>query len=332
MAYQNALNQFSNTMYANIFDTNVPAAGLNISGYTIAATGTDANISIYITPKGSNSVVISKIFVSAGNINGTVIGNSSPSTSVFTSSTADSFATSDIVTGLTIANQNITADGTATDIDVSVTPKGTGSVILPKVTISSGTINNTTVGTTIASTGRFTTVTSTARTPNAVAVYSTGGLLSEVGPLTNGQIVIGSTGVAPAASTITAGAGINITNGAGSITITATAAGVTYEEVTTPSKSMVTSYMYGANNAAGVEFTLPVTAGVGSIIQVIGIDGIWNILQNAGQSIHFGNQTTTIGVGGSIDSSEIGDCITMVCIVTDTEFRIISAVGNYVIN
>jgi hypothetical protein len=45
-----------------------------------------------------------------------------------------------------------------------------------------------------------------------------------VGPLTNGQLVIGSTGAAPQAQTLTAGSGIVIANGPGSITIS-TAAG-----------------------------------------------------------------------------------------------------------
>lgn len=39
--------------------------------------------------------------------------------------------------------------------------------------------------------------------------------------LTNGQLVIGSTGAAPVAASLTAGTGINITNGAGSITVSA---------------------------------------------------------------------------------------------------------------
>jgi hypothetical protein len=39
---------------------------------------------------------------------------------------------------------------------------------------------------------------------------------------TNGQLLIGSTGNAPVAATITAGAGISVTNGAGSITIAVT--------------------------------------------------------------------------------------------------------------
>lgn len=63
------------------------------------------------------------------------------------------------------------------------------------------------------------TVTISGQTPNAVPVFDTGGLISEVGPLTDGQLVIGSTGVLPVANTLTAGTGISVTNGAGSITL-----------------------------------------------------------------------------------------------------------------
>ena len=50
-------------------------------------------------------------------------------------------------------------------------------------------------------------------------VISSGGMLVEAGALTNGQIFIGSTGVAPVGATLTAGAGIGIVSGAGSITV-----------------------------------------------------------------------------------------------------------------
>jgi cytoskeletal protein RodZ len=54
------------------------------------------------------------------------------------------------------------------------------------------------------------------------------GLLASTAAPTNGQLLIGSTGVAPVAATLTAGSGISITNGAGQITIsTSTAAGAT---------------------------------------------------------------------------------------------------------
>ncbi len=44
-----------------------------------------------------------------------------------------------------------------------------------------------------------------------------------LGPLTDGQLIIGDTGSAPVLSTLTSGGGVIITNGAGSITISATA-------------------------------------------------------------------------------------------------------------
>jgi hypothetical protein len=59
---------------------------------------------------------------------------------------------------------------------------------------------------------------------NAVHYNAGGGTLGGVGPLTNGQLVVGSTGAAAQAQTLTAGFGIEITNGAGSITIAGTSA------------------------------------------------------------------------------------------------------------
>lgn len=55
--------------------------------------------------------------------------------------------------------------------------------------------------------------------------------------LTNGQLLIGSTGASPVPATITAGAGVTVTNGAGSITISAAGGlnGTTTTTNTTPS-------------------------------------------------------------------------------------------------
>jgi hypothetical protein len=59
---------------------------------------------------------------------------------------------------------------------------------------------------------------------NAVQVNAGSGSFGAVGPLTNGQLVIGSTGGAPQAANLTAGSGISITNGSGSITISGASA------------------------------------------------------------------------------------------------------------
>jgi hypothetical protein len=55
---------------------------------------------------------------------------------------------------------------------------------------------------------------------------SSGGAIVEAPALTNGQVLIGNTGNAPTAATLTAGSGVTITNGAGSITIASSASGV----------------------------------------------------------------------------------------------------------
>lgn len=63
------------------------------------------------------------------------------------------------------------------------------------------------------------------RTANTVAYYSTGGELGEIGPLTDGQIIIGSTGSAPVSAALTSTSGsVTITNGAGSINLETTKA------------------------------------------------------------------------------------------------------------
>jgi len=47
-----------NDVFALTFDTNVAAAGVTLSGTTLSADGTDANIPITITPKGTEAVTI----------------------------------------------------------------------------------------------------------------------------------------------------------------------------------------------------------------------------------------------------------------------------------
>lgn len=63
------------------------------------------------------------------------------------------------------------------------------------------------------------------QTLNAFAIGAgTAAAITWVGPLTNGQLMIGSTGNPPVPGTLTAGAGISITNGVGTITIAASGA------------------------------------------------------------------------------------------------------------
>ncbi|NHZ84352.1 MAG: hypothetical protein GWP19_00535 [Planctomycetia bacterium] len=112
------------------------------------------------------------------------------------------------LTGLTLVEvDNLRLDGntissTNVDGDINITPNGTGTIVQSKVDINSGTIDGTAIGVAAQSTGSFTTVTDTSRTQNAVAVYGTGGALSETALLTDNQVILGSTGNPPTLSTI----------------------------------------------------------------------------------------------------------------------------------
>ena len=144
----------------------------------------------------------------------------------------------------------------------------------------------------------------------------------------NGQIPIGSTGANPVLATLTAGAGISITNAAGSVTIATTGSGMGWEEVTDAAKNMAADVAYGANRGGGVVFTLPAAVGAGSRVEVVGMAGLWQIAQNAGQTVYIGNTNTTAGVGGSLTATDAGDCVELICITTDTAFRVFSMMGN----
>jgi len=153
-----------------------------------------------------------------------------------------------------------------------------------------------------------------------------------LGVATNGQLVIGSTGADPVLAVLTAGAGIGITNAAGSITIASTATGGMPWTETTVNAGMVVNNGYVANKGGLLTMTLPATAVIGNILAITGINTAvgWRIAQNANQRIHMGNLSSTIGVGGYIEATAIRDSAELVCVVAgaSTEWNVISSMGN----
>ena len=149
--------------------------------------------------------------------------------------------------------------------------------------------------------------------------------------LTNGQLAIGSTGADPSASTLTAGTGVSITNGAGSITIAATGGGLTWTNVTGTSAAMAINNGYLANNAGLVTLTLPATAAQFSVIRVQGVGaGGWAIAQNASQQILIGSAATTAGVTGSLASTNANDAVELLATTggSSTVWSVQSSMGN----
>ena len=79
-----------------------------ISNTASTITGLTTNGDITITPNGTGEVVLSKVNIAAGEIDGTAIGANSASTGAFTSITA---------TGNATISGNLTVNGTTTTID-----------------------------------------------------------------------------------------------------------------------------------------------------------------------------------------------------------------------
>lgn len=177
---------------------------------------------------------------------------------------------------------------------------------------------------------------------NSNATLSDAGVLSLALPLpvgsgglgitstpTNGQIPIGNGSTYTAATITSTGGTITVTNGAGSINLESVATGITWNSVAGTSQALVKLNGYINANAAATSFSLPVTAAVGDSYRIAGYGaGGWTITQNAGQSIYLGNLTTTVGVGGSLASTNAHDCVEIICVVANNEFQVISSMGN----
>lgn len=162
---------------------------------------------------------------------------------------------------------------------------------------------------------------------SSVIVTNSSGVASGVGPLADGQLIIGSSGNTPVAATLTAGTNITITNAAGAITINSTASGggMSWSNVTGTSQAMAVNTGYIANNAGLVTFTLPSTAAVGSIVAIQGAGA-------GGWSISLSGQTVVLNSGSastSVSSSQQYDVIYLMCIVADTTWAYNSGFGNY---
>lgn len=90
---------------------------------------------------------------------------------------------------------------------------------------------------------------------------------------------------------------------------------------------------YVSTSSDLVTFALPISGiPAGSKFRIAGFgEGGWKITQNANQSIHFGNQNTTVGVGGYLASTNAKDAVEIVCVVANTTFSVISSIGNITI-
>jgi len=117
-------------------------------------------------------------------------------------------------------------------------------------------------------------------------------------------------------------------NGSAWVPVTLSSGGLTWTIVTADG-AMSPSNGYIANKGTLLTMSLPTTCATGTIIRLSGMNaGLWKISQAAGQSIKFGNQSTTAGTGGYLASVLTYDAVELICIVANTTWMVISSVGN----
>ena len=154
--------------------------------------------------------------------------------------------------------------------------------------------------------------------------------ITQLGVASNGQLPIGSAGADPVLATLTAGTGISITNGAGSITITSTGGGLTWTVITANQTAAVNNG-YFCNKAGTLALALPSVSAVGDTIRVTNENTALGVqfTQAAGQQILIGNTNTTLGATGTLTSSAVGDTLEIVCYTANTIWRTTSMIGNW---
>jgi hypothetical protein len=140
--------------------TSAVAVGVNLNGNTLAADGTDTNIDINITPKGTGRTVVGALSATSPRV---VTGVNDTNGNELLKVTA----TASAVNELTLANAatgsgpTLSATGDDTNIDINITPKGTGEVNITKVDIDDGAIDGTTIGANAVATIKGSTVLAT---------------------------------------------------------------------------------------------------------------------------------------------------------------------------
>ena len=160
-----------------------------------------------------------------------------------------------------------------------------------------------------------------------VVVGDASNAIKTVAAMTNGQVLIGATGADPVPSTIGIGTGLSATGGPGAFSISVVGGGLTWVNVTV---SIILVINNGFNVTSGaVVLTLPAAAAQHSIIRIVLSGGTsFSVAQGAGQSIRIGSNVSTVGAGGSISSTSLGDCVELLCTTANTGWTVLSSMGN----
>lgn len=351
------------TMYATTFDTNVTAAAVTLSGTTLSADGTDANIDINITAKGTGTVIVDELTLTtdlAVTEGGTgmstltahalYVGNGASAPTALavgatgeilvgatgadcawsasptvTTMYATTFDTNIAAAAVTLAGTTLSADGTDANININITAKGTGTVVIDELTLTAD------LAVTEGGTGAST------LTDHGVLLGSGTGAITATAVGATGEIFVGATG-ADAAWLAAGDANKVLTaHGAGNaVTWETPGAGTTWltkANATANVTPATVNYAYTINHATPatlLEITLPATATFGDRVEIVGnTSGMWKLIAATGDTIKLLSSTTS--AGGYLLATTQYDCVEVVCTVENDTWVVCKSTGNLTI-
>ena len=214
------------------------------------------------------------------------------------------------VTSVSGVTNRSTATPTTGNVVVDISAAYVGqSSITTLGTISTGVWNGTLIGPTFGGTGQST--------------YTTGDILYASATNTLSKLPIGSS-----TNVLTVTGGVPVW-AAASVGGTYVGGVTSWTDVTGTTQAMAINSGYLSDNVSRVTLTLPSTAAQFTVIRVCGNGaGGWTIAQNAGQNIQFGQNSSTVGVTGSVKSTNRYDTVELLCTVANTTWNVISYDGN----
>lgn len=148
----------------------------------------------------------------------------------------------------------------------------------------------------------------------------------------SGTVLFG--GTKPAWGTLVAGTGVSIVTAPTTITISASASGFTWTDVTSGSENLAAENGYVVDKTTLTTMTLPSNNSLGDTIKIIGKGtGGWTIVYGLGQYIIINGVATTTTTG-SLSSSGTNDCVELVCTIPSAIapiFTVVSSMGNLIL-